>query len=552
MAQNESAENTSKDISTGSGRRVTRRNWLRLAGATSISALAGCGGDDTTTEGDSGGDSDGMTSTGTTTGAVQDVTTIEYWRWPHSTDPSNEGEDRIVEEFNSGPGADMGIEVQQVTNPFGDHRTKVKTAIGSNNAPDVAWTFTNQYYDTAGKDRSTIEEEAPYVYIEDYVSDEWLGDFYEKDLATQRAKYGGVVGAPFISGLEPGLLYVNVDAWEAAGLGELPSDTWSWQEYLDAVEAIDGTTVNGTTVNGTGLGLKDAHTTEWVNYLGGPDRTAGELVGNAFQRQDDSYVLTAASTPDLEAWNTFWGTPIEEGWTINPMAYDFLETQEPFAAGQIGILSHTTYSRVQFGQDAEIDWEIIPYPTKGGNDYLMYEAGLGNLVISMTTFKEEVGAKPEAAAEFIKFRNNARNQYKWFNVSSQSVPNRGAYELMESEGVSDFVEQTGGKALMDRIDESYRNYQELYDTIKSRWPDIKTTEAGAPVRNSPTGIGSGRVGQAMGGALQQLAQSNNRNPQRALTQAETEWANVVKEVEGTTVAEDSIGWNKPEPKAGSN
>ena len=519
-----------------------------MAGVAGVTALAGCEGD-----GGGGGDGqDGGTGSGGSTGTGGGgTTTIEFWRWPHSTEPSNTGEDEIVQAFNEGPGAEKGIKVEQVKNPFGDHRTKVKTAIGSDNAPDVAWTFTDQYYDTAGKDRSTIEAEAPYVYIDDYVGDDWLGNFYEQELAPQRSKYGGVVGAPFISGLTPGLMYVNVDAWEAAGLGDLPSGSWSWQEYLEAVEAIHGTDVNGTTVNGAGIGLKDAHTTEWQNYVGDVGSTTGSLIGNGYQRQDDKYVLTMASTPELEAWNHFWGTPIEEGWTNNPMAYDFLETQEPFAAGQIGLLKHTTYSRVQFGQEAEINWDIIPFPTKGGNsNYSLYEAGLGGLIISFTAFKEEVGGNPEAAAEFIKFRNNARNQYEWFNVSSQSVPNQGSYELMESEGVSDFVKQTGGKELMDRIDESYRNFQAVRDAVTSRYPDIKTTETGAPVRNVPTGIASGRVGETVGGMLQTFAQNGNSNPEQAFTDAETKWADLIRQSDDAQIAEDSVGWNKPEPQTG--
>ncbi|MFC7130729.1 ABC transporter substrate-binding protein [Haloferax chudinovii] len=526
--------------------RLTRRNWIRTAGAAGIAGLAGC------TGGGSGNDGGGTDSNGdgTTTGGSDDVTTIEIWRWPHSTEPSNTGEDEIVELFNEGPGAEQGIHVEQVKNPFGDHQTKVKTAIGSKSAPDIAWTFTQQYYDFAGKDRSTIEEEAPYVYIDDYVSDDWLGDFYEKELSNQRTKFGGVVGAPFISGLQPGLLYLNVDAWEAAGLGEVPTDSWSYEEYLEAVEAIHGVEANGSMVNGVGIGLKDATGSEWSNFPGTIGVTAGSLIGNGYQRQDDKYVLTMASDPELEAWNEMFGKPLANGWTNNPLSYDYLETQEPFIGGQIGLLHHATFSRVQFGQEADFNWEIVPYPTKGGNEnYSVFSAGAGVLV-TMTAFKEEVGGNPEAAAEFIKFRNNARNQYRWFNTSSQAIPNKGSYELMNSEGVSDFVEQTGGKDIMARADAAYSEYQSVREAIKSRYPDIKTTSGGAPVTDVPSGIASGRVGEALGGMLQRLAQNGNSNPQEAFTQAEGQWADLIVQADDTEFAEESRGYNKPEPKAG--
>ena len=467
-----------------------------------------------------------------------------------SIDPSNTGEDEIVQAFNEGPGAEQGIRVKQVKNPFGDHRTKVKTAIGSDSAPDVAWTFTDQYYDTAGKDRSTIASEAPYVYIEDYVDDEWINSFYEKEISDQRGKYGGVVGAPFVSGLQPGLMYLNVDAWEAAGLGEIPSGAWSYQKYLEAAEAIHGVEVNGSKVNGVGIGLKDAHTTQWTSLTGSISSTAGSLIGLGYQRQDDKYVLTAASDPEVDAWNALVGTPMSNGWTNNPMAYDFIEMQEPFAGGQIGMLHHATYSRVQFGQEADFNWEIIPYPTKGGNEnYSVYNSGIG-ATITMTAFKEEVGGKPEAAAEFIKYRNNAQNQYKWFNTSSQAITNQGAYELMQSEGVSDFVEQTGGMDIMERVNTAYQEYDNVRDAIKTRYPDVKTTETGAPVTSVPTGIASGRVGETMGGMLQRLAQNNNNSPKDAYGQAEIRWGELISRADATALAESSSGYNKPEPKAG--
>lgn len=532
------ASGSNANGTTARGTTVTRRNWLKITGAAGVTGLAGCTGD-------------GSSNTdGTTTGGSDGVTTIEYWRWPHSTEPSNAGEDQIVKLFNEGPGAEKGIKVKQVKNPFGDHRTKVKTAIGSDSAPDIAWTFLDRYYETAGKDRSTIEEEAPYVYMDNYVSDDWVGDFYDKPVSQQQAKFGGLVAPPFISGLSPGLMYLNVDAWKEAGLGEIPSGTWSWQEYLDAVEAMHGVKVNGSTVNGTGIGLKDANTTEWNNFLGTTSPTAGSLIGNGYQREDDKYVLTTASDPELETWNNLFGKPIENGWTNNPMAYDFIEMQEPFVNGQIGLLHHATYSRVEFGEQADFDWAIIPYPTKGGNgNYSVYTAGIG-VLITMTAFKKEVGGNPEAAAEFIKFRNNARNQYRWFNTSSQSVPNEGAYKLMNEEGVSDFVKQTGGKKIMDRIDGAMKEYDSVKEAIKKRYPDIKTTEGGAPVTTSPTGIASGRVGETMGGALQRLAQNNNQNPKKEIVNAEIKWGELIKRSDSAKLAESSSGYNKPDPKAG--
>lgn len=565
MSDGDSDRSESAETSAQSTGRMTRRRWIRATGAAGVAALAGCGGggSETTAPGDGadGGDgSDGGDGgdgddggTGTTVGSPSgDVTTIEYWRWPHSTEPSNTGEDEIVEAFNDGPGAEQGIQVEQVTNPFGDHGQAVRTAIGSDDAPDVAWTFTRQYFDPVGNDRSTIESEAPYAYIDNYVDDGVFDQFYQPYMDIQESLFGGIVGLPFISGLSPGLMYVNVDAWDAAGLGDLPEGSWSWEEYQNAAEQIHGTEVNGTTVNGVGVGLSDAASNqEWDSYLENASRTAGSLIGSGYQNSDGQTVLTIASDPEVEGWNALVGTPMENGWTNNPGAYEFLEMQDPFVSGQIGLLHHTTFSRVEFSDQADFEFDIIPYPTKNGEEnYGLYTPDTVAAVILFTTFKEEVGANPEAAAEFIRFRNNARNQYNWFNTSSQVVPNQGAYEIMQDEGVSDFVEQTRGLDVQQRVNQAMEDFAAMQEAIVNRYPDVATNEAGNPITSVPKNVASGRVHEAMGGALQRLAQNNNSDPQAQLTQAEEQWAQHIQNSEDNAIDESSIGYNQPEPQAG--
>jgi len=521
---------------------MTRRRLIKATGAAGVAGLAGCSGD-----GDSGG------ATATTVGSPgDDVTTIEYWRWPHSTEPSNAGEDEIVQAFNEGPGAEQRIQVEQVTNPFGDHGQAVRTAIGSNDAPDVAWTFTRQYFDPVGNDRETIEEEAPYTYIDNYVGDDILGQFYEPYMDLQESLFGGIAGLPFISGLEPGLMYVNVEAWEAAGLGDLPEGSWSWEEYLNAAEQIDGTEVNGTEINGVGVGLSDAvSNTEWNQYLTAMSRTAGSLVGDGYQNTDGRTVLTVASDPEVEAWNALIGTPMENGWTNNPGAFEFLEMQDQFVEGQVAMVHNPTFSRVEFGQDADFEFTIVPYPTKNGEeDFGVFAPGTGAAFVLFTTFKGEVGANPEAAAEFIKFRNNARNQYNWFNTSSQVIPNRESFQLMEEEGVSEFIEETGGLEVQRRVDQAMSDFDAIQSALKNRYPDIATDAAGSPVTSTPREIASGRVHEAMGGALQRLGQSDNSDSQGRLTEAEEQWAQFIQQADDVSLNESSVGYNNPEPQAG--
>lgn len=543
MSDSDSSDQTDHHVGR-STRSITRRNWLRVAGAGGVTALAGCPGD-----GGDGGDGGGGDE-GTTAGDTGQMTTIEYWRWPHSTEPSNTGEDEIVEAFNAGPGADQDIEVEQVKNPFGDHNQALRTAIGGGDAPEVAWSFPAQLYDYAGKSRSDVEENAPFAFVDEYIDDDFRSQFYEPFWTWQEQRFNGLVGVPFIAGVDPGLMYVNVDAWDAAGLGDLPGESWSYEEYLNAVEQIDGTEVNGTTVNGAGAGLSDAASAaQWDTYLSVLSRTAGSLIGAGYQNTDGEYVMTLASDPELEAWNNIVGIPMENDWINNTMAFERDGMQDPFVSGQIGLLGHATFSRVEFSKDADFEFDIIPWPTKGGaGDYPVYAAGGFN--VTFNAFSEEVGGNPEAAMEFIKFRNNAQNQYNWFNTSSQTVPNKEAYQLMQDEGVSDFVEDSRGLEVMHRVDEAMQQYADQQQAIKDRYPDIQTTDAGTPVTSMPLSVGSGRVHEAVGGALQRLAQNNNANAKEELTTAEEEWAQLISNAEDLTVNEPSIGFNKPEPQAG--
>ncbi|RJT07892.1 extracellular solute-binding protein [Halococcus sp. IIIV-5B] len=526
-----------------------------MATATGIAGLAGCMGGGGNGSGGSGGGGNGgggngnNSSNGGKVGSTGGMTTIEYWRWPHSTEPSNKGEDEIVKAFNEGPGAKKNIRVEQVVNPFDDHNQALRTAIGGNDAPEVAWTFPEQLYDFAGKSREQMEGNAPFAYLDDYMDDSYKSQFWQPFWDWQESRFGGPVGVPFISSIFPGLMYVNTDAWKAAGLGDLPQGSWSYEEYLNAAEQIDGTEVNGTTVNGVGIGLEDTvSAAQWDAYLSQLSRTAGSLIGVGYQNKDDEYALTLASDPELEAWNAFFGEPIANGWTNNPGAYTLDGIQDPFTAGQIGLLPSGTYARVEFAQ-SDVNYDIIPFPTKGGNsNYGVY--GAGGYAVMHSAYIEEVGGQPEKAWEFIKFRNNARNQYNWFNTSSQTVSNKEAYQLMKDEGVSDFVKQSGGLEVMNRTDEAMKQYPKQQQAIKDRYPDIKLAAGGTPVTTPPVLVGSGRVHEAVGGALQQLNQNNNQNAKEVFTEAENTWCDLVESSSDAKLAESSRGYNKPEPKAG--
>lgn len=527
-----------------SRKRISRRKWLKVAGAGSIAAISGCGGDGDADGDGTTDDSDG--DAGTTVGDSTSVTTIEYWRWPHSTDPSNEGEDAIVESFNEGPGAEMGIEVTQETTPFNNYMQNLTTAIGGGDAPAVGWGYPLQLYDHTGRSRSEIEENAPWVYLDDYIEDAYRDQFYERHWRWQEVRYNGVVGIPYIGGVTPGLFYINVDAWNEAGLGDLPTDGWSWDEFHDAARAM---AESGAVANPVGIGLSDVvSNTEWQNQL--PiARTHGNIIDYGFQNTQDEYVMSLAKDSMAGMWDDYYGTPIENGWSTNPLGFQFLDLQEQFVGGEIGMMHHSTFSRAGIAGNTDFEWALVPYPTEGGEDYWVH--AMSGFSVLFHAYKEEVGGDPDPAWEFIKYRNNARNQYEWFNLSGQAVPNEQAYQLMEEEGVSDFVDESNAMYVMDAQAEAQQQSETLREARIDRF-DIKQTEvAGRTVLQTdvPQSVGSGRVHEEVGNALQRLAQGD-ADTQEEFTSAEEGWAQLIDDNSEASVDPDSIGYNMPTPQPG--
>lgn len=511
---------------------VSRRHWLKAAGGATAGLLAGCSSlDGNGTETNPGGTDGGV--------GGEDVT-IEYWRWPHSTDASNEAENSIVEKFNE---MDNGITVEQVKTPFGDFRTKLKTAVSGKNAPAVFWGDPQWLMDPAGKSREEIAGQAPFVYLEDLIPNSHLDQFWESFWVQQFNLAKGIWGVPFVAGFQPGVMYVNVDAWKEADLGELPSGSWSIEEFHQAAKTLNDMTVNGKKVNGFQAGLKDIDTLWFLVMQKG--RTFGKIIDEGFKNGDDEYVLTMADDAMRKGWEAWYGTPIDEGWTQDPFAYSYNELPQPFYDGQDALSLHQTWAKADITEKADFEWDILPVPTEGGKDYWVREAGAAN----MMAVKESFGGKPEAAAEFIKFRTNAQNSYDFFNVSAQAVANKQAYERMKDEGVSDFAKETNALRVMDILASTAEELKDLSQRRKDRYPSIKSqTIKGTFVVDSgiPTGAGGGQIRQIAGTEFQRVLKQD-KDAKQALTDIESQWSSVLSDA-GHSVMKDSVGYDTPAPK----
>ena len=121
------------------------------------------------------------------------------------------------------------IKVEIWHQPWGDYFTKLQTLWAAGDAesiPDVLFLFPIPSYAADG----VLENLDPYVEATGYdLSDYWPG-------VLETTSYeGSVYGFPRDIGLE--VLYYNKDHFDAAGLA-YPDDTWTWNEFLAAAEAL--------------------------------------------------------------------------------------------------------------------------------------------------------------------------------------------------------------------------------------------------------------------------------------------------------------------------
>ena len=174
-----------------------------------------------------------------------------------------------------------------------------------------------------------------------------------------------------------GLCYyitVNLDAWEAAGLGELPLDGWTWDEYLDACRAMTEYNEDGTVAV---YGGSDYHSVNYFTYA------VAQVVG-----KDHYYNEEGLSNFDSEAYlkslqREYDAEIVEKIWYPKSIYRgDNIQAQQSFLQDQM-CNSQVTCNQIRFMADREhygTDWKVgfLPYPVE--------EEGQTNYMSGVTAF----------------------------------------------------------------------------------------------------------------------------------------------------------------------
>lgn len=151
------------------------------------------------------------------------------------------------------------ITVEIWSEPWSDYFTKIQTLWASGDAseiPDIAFLSPISNYAADG----VLEPLDPFIEEFDFPRDDfWPGllDFAMFD--------GQVYGFPRDIGLE--VVFYNKDIFDELGL-DYPNEDWTWDDLLDATEAISIVAANGR-VSRYGLGMEGGKYQLWIGQNGG-------------------------------------------------------------------------------------------------------------------------------------------------------------------------------------------------------------------------------------------------------------------------------------------
>ena len=174
-----------------------------------------------------------------------------------------------------------------------------------------------------------------------------------------------------------GLCYyitVNLDAWNEAGLGELPLDGWTWDEYIAASKAMTEYNEDGTVAV---YGGSDYHSVNYFTYA------VAQVVG-----KDHYYNAEGMANFDSEAFlkslqREYDAEIVDKIWYPKAIYRgDNIQAQQSFLQDQM-CNSEITCNQIRFMADREnygTDWKVgfLPYPVE--------EEGQTNYMSGITPF----------------------------------------------------------------------------------------------------------------------------------------------------------------------
>jgi multiple sugar transport system substrate-binding protein len=339
-------------------------------------------------------------------------------------------------------GENPDVTVDYISVPAADFPTKLQTMIASKKTPDVFYLAPENVMPWA--DSGIISDLSDFVADNDVFdeSNVWENaiSMYRYDGTTPGE--GAIYGLP--KDIGPFALAYNKDLFDAAGItAPDPETPWTWDEFVAAAEKLT-----------TGEGSDKV-------YGSAPYSLESAVWSNGADWLNEDHTKVTVTDPEfIEAMQWVADLGLVEGVVPSAEEEGSLGSFQRFLDGKIGMMGIGPWSQGQFWEDADFNWDIMPWPVSPNTEErATWYGGIGFAVANSSEHKEDASN----LAAFLAFNEDAQRSNM---EKGQAVPNlidmaKDEYLVMD--------EPPANKEEFIRIIEDYGRRATQTYTYNSEW-----------------------------------------------------------------------------------
>jgi len=411
--------------------------------------LAGCGKKAAQTETSNSGGSSGSTS-GDPVYIDADAANMTGTVHMYTAFAGENGTDALIQEFNKYyPNIKVEYEVYKNS---ADGNVGLDTSLMAGNA-DVLISY-------GVKNAANRWENGMLMDLTDRLAADNLD--LTKEWGTDVYQYNDRVYA-FPSGGLSVYIAINLDKWEAAGLGDIPT-SWTWDEYLDACRKLTEKDASGNT---TVYGGSDFNQTDYWTYAIRQSKGS-----NVFYKADGSADF------DNSLWTTVLQREVDaekEGIWYSKASYlaDSTKSRDMFLNGTNATTVESILTRYIVAGKPQFHIAYAPYPVNAAGETNYMGGSIANSFVSVAKNAQD----PDAAYAFAKFWATYGNKYMfaaghactWTGVDSTDILNvvfgstEEAEKYIDTESFTKYVIATGEPAYSEDNISAFADIQSMIE-----------------------------------------------------------------------------------------
>ncbi|RKN45698.1 extracellular solute-binding protein [Streptomyces hoynatensis] len=341
--------------------------------------------------------------------------TLEVWVYQ---DGSTTIQEDFVEQFNES--SDIDVDLVQI--PGANYQDRMRTAMGSSNAPDI-------FFNWGGGSISDFVDDDLLVDLTDTVqSDPELKDAFIPSILDAGAVDGHYYGIP-MRGVQPVILFYNKTIFEEAGL----SAPETWDDFENAVD-----TLLAEDITPIALGGLDSWTEQmWLEYLldriGGPEVFDRIRNGDSSAWGDPAVLRAAQEIKDLVDKDAF-GNFQSLSQTDDGVSTFFAQGNAAMHLMGSWEFANQNTNQPDFAQN-DLAWTTFPAFPDGAGDPTDV---VGNPTNYWSINSQVTGDKLDAAIEFLKV--SASQEYAEALAANGDVPvTSNATDLLDQSPAPEFA-----------------------------------------------------------------------------------------------------------------